>query len=393
MRKQLRKPPVIYLIGTAGHPNYGDELIAAGWLHHLARTAPDAEVWLDTPRPGQSAVLLDGIHPGLRCVDTLFHACWNAPKDDPREAIAFGHRVIGEPGLLPREATAVEMLERIDLVHIIGGGYINGIWPHHLALVGAAHGIASRYGARTAMTGAGLTPLAEGSAESLGEILAHFDVVDVRDEPSHAAIRRLVPHATNCGDDALLALDGGRVYGSEGAAATMLCIQSDLVQLPLPDLADYVVRTLQAWGVEHKPVTLVECLPPDDAAVMPLLQPHLPELRLLPFSQLWRSGFPARPGQRWLRTRFHAPLVSAAAGAWGVAIPVSEDYYRTKHDSLVRLGSGWELAHDLAAPVLAPSTTGAAGTAFGGRLPALRATKRQVSDRVAGLVTSGRRRL
>ena len=47
--------------------------------------APDAEVWLDTPRPGQASVLLDGIHPGLRCVDTLFHACWNAPTDDPAE--------------------------------------------------------------------------------------------------------------------------------------------------------------------------------------------------------------------------------------------------------------------------------------------------------------------
>jgi hypothetical protein len=387
VRKNLRKPPVIYLIGTAGHPNYGDELITAGWLRQLARTAPDAAVWLDTPRPGQSAVLFDGIHPGLRCVDTLFHACWNAPTDDPGETIAFGHRVIGEPGLLPREATAVEMLEHVDLVHIIGGGYVNHIWPHHLALVGAAQGIAARYGARTAMTGAGLTPLVPGSAGPLGAALLHFDVVDVRDEASHVAIRNLVPHATKSGDDAFLALDGGQVFGSEGAVGTMLCIQSDLVQLPLPDLADYVVRTLQAWGVDHEPVTLVECLPPDDALVMPLLEQHLPELRLLPFSQLWRSGFPAGPGQRWISTRFHAHLVAATAGAWGVAIPVSQDYYRTKHDSLLQLGSGWALAQDLVDPLLPPSSP---VTAFGGRLSTLRAAKRQVTERVAGLVKAGR---
>jgi hypothetical protein len=261
------------------------------------------------------------------------------------------------------------------------------MWPHHLALVGATAGIASRYGARTAMTGAGLTPFVAGSAGPLGEALARFNVVDVRDEASHAAIRGRVPHTTNTGDDALLALGGSGVFGSAGAAATMLCIQSDLLQVPLPDIADYVLRTLRAWGVDREPVTLVECLPPDDAAVLPLLEPHLPELRLLPFSRLWRSGFPAGPGQRWISTRFHPHLVAAAAGAWGVAIPVSKDYYRTKHESLVQLGSGWELATDLTDPVRPRST---AVTAFGGRLPALRAAKRRVTEQVAGLITAGR---
>ena len=153
--------PVIYLVGTSGHPNYGDELITANWLRYLSRTAPDAEVWLDSPFPGRSEVLHGGLHPNLRCVDTLFHACWNAPTDSPEATIEYGRRVVGQPGLIPKEATGVENLSRVDLVHIIGGGYINAIWPSHLALFGAAQGIADHYQARTALTGAGLTPFVE----------------------------------------------------------------------------------------------------------------------------------------------------------------------------------------------------------------------------------------
>ena len=272
-------------------------------------------------------------------------------------------------------------------MHIVGGGYINSIWPHHLALVGAARGIASRYGARVAMTGAGLTPLATGSEEALGNALSLFDVVDVRDQASYLAIRRKVPRATMTPDDALLSLDGRPSPQAHGTSGTMLCIQSDHVERPLTEIADYVVRTLQAWGADTQPVTLVECLPPDDSAVIPLIEPHIPRLQPLQFADLWRSGFPAGAGQRWLSTRFHPHLLAAAAGAWGVAIPVSEDYYRTKHESLIDLGSGWALADDLTEPVQPPRT---GVSPFGGRLPALQAEKRKVAQQITALIRAGR---
>lgn len=372
------EPLVIYLIGVAGHPNYGDELIAAGWLRYLAQVAPTAEVWLDTPRPGQSAVLLGGIHPGLRCVDTLFHACWNAPPGGPQQTIDYGRRVVRQPGLLPREVTGVEQLSRAHLVHVIGGGYLNGIWPNQLTLLGAAREAGERFGAHTAMTGAGLIPLVEGSDGPLGELLAGFDVVDVRDEESLSAISGRVAHATCSGDDAFLDL-GTHVYERAKESRSLLCLQSDLLEIPLEEIADFTVRTLRAWGVDQEPVTLLECLPPDDAAVRTLLEPHLPLLEFQPFSELWRSGLPAGPDQRWITTRFHPHLVAAAGGSWGVAVPISRDYYRTKHTSLLRLGSGWALVEDLTSP--APPQR-PAERPFGGRLGEIRRAKRAVAESV-----------
>ncbi|MCZ3387674.1 MAG: polysaccharide pyruvyl transferase family protein [Actinomycetia bacterium] len=371
---------VIYLIGTAGHPNYGDELITAGWLRFLARAAPGAEVWLDTPRPGQTAVLMDGLHPGLRCVDTLFHACWNAPTGDPEGILAFGERVVSDPGLIPREASGVQELARVDLIHVLGGGYLNARWPHHLALLGAARGVANLHGARTAITGAGLTPFVDESQQPLSNILADFDVVDVRDEASLNAIRAAVPHATQTGDDAFLTLDDG-VY-CPSPSNTLLCLQSDLLEVPPEALADYVVRTLQLWGVDQERVTLVEGMPPDDAAIMRLLSPHLPLLELLPFSQLWRQGFPDSPGSRWISTRFHPHLMAAAVGTRGVAVPISSEYYVNKHKSLAALNSGWELAPNLDDPLPLKSVP---MHPFKGALPALKKRKAAVAARVAAL--------
>ena len=375
------KRPLVYLIGTAGHPNYGDELITASWLRHLARVLPHADVWLDTPRPGPTTVLMDGLHPRLRCVDTVFHACWNAPTSSPAEILAFGEAVISDPGLIPREATGVENLSRVDLVHVLGGGYINALWPRHLALLGAARGIAARHGARTALTGAGLYPLAEGSQQPLGEVLADFDVVDVRDRASLDAVQPLVPGATQSGDDAFLGLEDP-VY-RHSPARTMLCLQSDLLEIPLDDLADYVVRTLRSWQVDQQPVTLLEALPPGDAAVRELLDPHLPRLELLPFSELWRHGLPSSRDHRWVSTRFHPHLMAAAVGAWGVAVPISPGFYANKLRSLTALGSGWDLAPDLGDPLPPrPSTS----RPFNGQLAALKAGKRAVATRVAELV-------
>ena len=68
-------------------------------------------------------------------------------------------------------------------------------------------------------------------------------------------------------------------------------------------------------------------------------------MRFYPFVHLWDHGLPARAGQRWLSTRFHPHLLAAAAGCWGVAVPVRGSYYDVKHEALLAHGSGWALLH------------------------------------------------
>ena len=378
MAKEKQRP-IIYLIGTSGAPNYGDELITATWLRYYAETFPETEVWVDTPRPGQSAVLHGGIHPRARFVDTLFHGCWIAPSEEVEDLISFGDRLASEPGLLPREATGIEEFSRIALVHVMGGAYLNKIWPRHFLLLGAAAAIARNNSVPVALTGAALTPFPDSGQDAVAKLLSEFHVVDVRDQATKSALEHAVPHLTFTGDDALLYGGDGRL-DHQSPHKVLIAVQNDMLSEPLEAVADYVVRTIQLWKADESRVTIVESMPPDDAALAPLLSERLSKVEVLPFSHLWRSHFPAPPRARWITTRYHAHLMGALAGGWGVVLPVGGDSTTSSPTDLIDQGSGWTLAPDLGDPI--PANRGVS-LAFGGKVQQLRAAKQAVAVEIA----------
>ncbi|PRX47943.1 polysaccharide pyruvyl transferase WcaK-like protein [Prauserella shujinwangii] len=331
-----------YLVATAGCPNYGDELIAAGWLRQLARTDPEADVWVDTQAPGPAAVLLGGEHPRVRFTDTLWRLCWEAPSDEPWRVSAWVQDAVHHPGLAPRWIHGIELLRRADVVHVIGGGYVSGVWPRHTGLLAGVVAAARLSGARTAMTGQGLCPVADGAAELLRALAARFDVVDVRDEPTAELLG--VPASV---DDAFLVI-GPELYSDHlgddrDVPEVMVCLQSDLAEVGTQRVASATLAMLRRWQVPPDRVCFAECIPRVDREVYTLLEPELPGARFLPFVDVWRSGLPVSPLQTWISTRFHPHLVAAAGGAPGVAMSVRPDFYDTKHRSLIEQGSGWTL--------------------------------------------------
>jgi hypothetical protein len=341
-----RTPRTIYLVGTTGHPNYGDELIAATWLKYLAAKAPDAEVWLDCPSPGPSAVLLGHLHPHVRFTDTLWRLCWEPPSDDPWEVSAFVQRAVQDPGLAPHWVAGVELAARADLVHVIGGGYINGIWPRHVGLLAGAVAAVRRSGGRAVMTGQGLWPFPDGTRTLLHNLAADFAVVDVRDEVS-AEILQSSHEVSSTGDDLFFGIEPSLYRSSDDLPEVMVCLQSDLLDTGVPALAGFLLDTLRHWGARPEQVGVVEGIPRGDREVYALVEHHLQGARFYPFSDIMEHGLPAAAGQRWLSTRFHMHMVAAAAGASGVAVSINSDYYTTKHRSLLDRGSNWDLSEKL----------------------------------------------
>lgn len=354
--------PCYYLVGATGFPNYGDELIARGWLRHLAERAPEADVWLDCHSPGPARTLLDGVHPRARFVDTLWRLCWEAPggdSPDPWEVTSWVQRAVHEPRLAPRWVAGVELLARADVVHVLGGGYINALWPRHLGLLAGAVAAVDRSGGRAAMTGLGLDPPGPGSIRLLRALADRFAVVDVRDAPSARLLGHPEMHRQQGVDDVFLDLGAHLLDPGPDLPPVMLCLQSDLVHEGRSRLAGYAHATLREWGVKPAEIGLVEGIPGSDQQVYDLLRHELPGSRFIPFQEIWTRGLPARAEQTWISTRFHLHLVAAAAGASGVAVSVKPGYYDTKHRSLLDLGTGWELAENL--DVLPPRPTGSLG--------------------------------
>jgi polysaccharide pyruvyl transferase WcaK-like protein len=381
-------PSVIYLVSAAGYPNYGDELITACWLRELAVRAPDAEVWVDCQSPGTAAVLCDGLHPRARFVDTLWRLCWEAPSAEPWELAAWVRHAVANPGLAPRWAAGIELLRRVCVIHLVGGGFLQSAWPRHIGLVAGCTATA-RHGARAVLTGQGLIPTDASALPLLAALLDAFEIADLRDEPSGELLNAAgAGRVTVSTDDAFLATQQSHLPGAvrDQPSATdapdfMLCAQSDMLQVSRAELAGMLLRTLRDWDVDPGNLGILECIPRVDRELYAMLEHELPGCRFYPFAELWSAGLPARPGQTWLSTRFHPHLMAAAAGASGVAIPVGSDYYRTKHASLLAQGSRWTLAGDLTGAPPALPTEGGFATST---VQTQQAQKAKLADAIYG---------
>lgn len=342
----------IYLVGTCGHPNYGDEFITAAWLKHLAAVRPDAEVWLDCHSPGQAAHLFGELHPRLHFTDTLFRVVWQS-KDLPRaEADQWVRDRVRDLGT-PRFDLGLLGLRRASVVHFLGGGYIIDRWPFHVSLLHAGAALREVTETTLVATGHGFTP--SDDEASLLEALKSFDHVSVRDAPSAELTgARLVP------DDAFLGVRELPYFGTEPQAGqdgdVWVCLQHDLASEETFDAVVEATRAaLTAPGMEGRTLHYLEALPGVDRVAYERLADLIPEDNFMSFVRLWHEGFPAEPGQTWFTTRFHVHLLAALSGARGAAVEINDDLYRVKHASLAALGTGWSVTPAGSTSVAEPS--------------------------------------
>lgn len=344
---------LVYLVAPSGNPNYGDEFILRAWLNHLAVVRPHAEVVVDCHTPGQSAVLLRGTHPRLTFVDTIWRICFETAHLPPDEAAAVAQDVIGNPGRMPRIVAGVELLARAGTVHLVGGGYINTVWSHHMALLAAAAAAAERSGGRAVATGQGLIPV--GTDERLTllrELQSRFALFDVRDRPSSDSIAGSGGSSTLTGDDAWLGIGEDGVYDTMSEAAKrpiVFCLQSDLMEdfahgEGTDGLTRAIIGLIERWELAGDDVAVIEGMPGADRIVFDRVSHLLPGVVFVPFTTVWNHGLPASANQVWVSTRFHPHLLAAAVGASGLALSGRADYYPNKHQSLVEAGSRWRIA-------------------------------------------------
>lgn len=343
---------IIYLIGVAGHPNYGDELVLRTWLRYLARTRPTVTVIVDVAHVGEAALLFSGDHPRAVFVDTLWRLAREAEERPEVLGELSAHDWMAaaatDLSIAPGLAEGVDHLLRASSIHIVGGGYLNGMWTQWLPVISAVAAVSRKTGARALASGLGLLPLPDGAdLVRLRSDAEAFEVFDVRDAASFAALDGL-PNASLSGDDVWLGLEHATARVGDHRGEVALCIQEDLSEeftwggsTGVPALAAFVEATLDAWQVPGERVIVVEGIPGRDYTVPKMLGNRIDGARVIPFIDVWRAGLPVGGGLTWISTRFYPHLVAGAAGDSGVAIVPKPDYYGIKHGSLTAAGSRW----------------------------------------------------
>ncbi|WP_431778335.1 polysaccharide pyruvyl transferase family protein [Microbacterium aurantiacum] len=328
-------------------PNFGDEFITRAWLDWLARHHPDVPVWLDCIEPGRASHLFQDAHPRLRTTNTLWHLAFAGAGPSLSQGADYVGYLVRELGS-PRFDAGLEFLRSVRSVHLVGGGYLNALWPHQLLLLPALAALHTEFGVPIHATGQGLMPVAEHGADVV-QWTRMFSTFEVRDRASAELL------STDTGiDDAFLAFMNPRpVFAEEPAPDVMLLLQGDFAESYRDSLLDQTLDFVAALpsGVS---VGVAESLPPDDGWLIRALETRGVRVEAYPFLRLWKGGFPGRSGQSWLTSRFHFHLLAAASGASGTAVSTHPDYYGVKHGSLLDLGTGWSFADAAATRLPSP---------------------------------------
>lgn len=327
--KKSRTPneaPIYFLIGGAGVPNFGDELIVDHWLKWLRGLPQFGEhkivSELNHHRVGASMGFdqYRDVYPS----GDISHLRRNIPKNFS-EAFDRGYAFFRGKDSSDVHKRVEDRLKRSSVYHLHGGGYLNGYWPFHAFSLGLGCAVKEELSTTVIATGIGLGPFeSDESTSRVRSAVDAFDLFEVRDEIS----------ASYTGDGAVLGLDDAFV---ESVSSTP--VRGKALHLALIDKtpADPMLRSLPRETVlSFDRVYFWICNPQDAQNYAALSSVYRHIVPLTPNRLL--ESIPVGTQNFMLTERFHPHLIGARLGFAGAFISRS-GYYDAKHNSVTSLGS------------------------------------------------------
>lgn len=324
-----------YLIGGAGVPNYGDELIIRSWVDWyqsaLGHASSGELIVAGASQPVLKSLLEDDF-PRLKLSDSVARARYKLGKISFVEAVKIGLNFFDKrPSGEPFVALASE-LEDVSSFHLHGGGYLNDKWPSHGFTLGLGAALAKRAGTTSIATGIGLGPFAAlRPAEEgvLADAFRAYALLEVRDDWSYEWVKRIAADA-----EVHLGLDDCFVQPvSEvpiAGAALHISLIGDAASAPVLE------RLPGTFVGEFDKVYFWLCTPQDAASFSILAD------RFRNVEPVWVrglvEGIPVGETNFMLTQRFHPHIIGARLGMQGI-VKVRSAYYDIKHSSVFALGS------------------------------------------------------
>lgn len=345
----------VLLVGANGGPNFGDESIMRAWIAFIKQARPDVKIYCD----GWN---LNGLHKILDCeaevinpLGSFWGRVWRQKFDNKSvewlqvEENLYDKEFYGEC----QEAINILKAHNISNIHLIGGGYINNIWPQNYMLILLAV-LAKRYlKAKIFMTGQGLCPPLSDFADSLTKGFSELDHVDVRDNESAQLLGSSgAVRYSHTGDDALLYFSGAirppvRLLSQK---ALVLSLQNELFpgNITARDIiSPELVRFCKKFNMQ-KIIYVVsmqgDVFSPDLATISSLNDAGIVFETCDPF-ELLQNGMPVSQQGLMITSRYHSHFFAALSETPGIAL-CANDYYNIKHLSVRAAGSQWPIISD-----------------------------------------------
>jgi tetratricopeptide (TPR) repeat protein len=340
---------VVYLFGASGGLNYGDDRIAASWVRHYAKHFSDRDIVLDCLEPGAGAVSLVLASARATAVDVLWRAARSSYGEDFRAHFENGLKFPASDR--DRRSLAEHFsptLDAIEILHFHGGGYLNCLWPQTAYALGAAIALKRRTECKLVATGLGLQPATPQAIEVICRALQEFDVAEVRDAQSYAAVKDHDSESKlRLGCDDVFLEPAERPASASRGPRLHICVQREFDFLERLDAAAELVRSLVMSRPGYFSAIRYQmfCPASDGDFLQSLKEQDLPlPIEVGSYADLTRSGLVTAEGDVGLASRFHAHLLLARSQVRGFYLSPLTGYYDVKHHSVVSLGSGWKAA-------------------------------------------------
>lgn len=336
--------PTRILIGGAGAPNYGDELIVKGWLDRFSQPRHDGEKFIFCENSAEPS--------------RKFHLAWKHPlraraafRDDfaliaksvPHLTFwqqaergftfmrDFGFSGVGYKGTR-------DLFEALSF-HLHGGGYFNEIWSDKGFLLGLAASFSKLYGMPAFATGIGFGPFVQDCPDParFAEILSHFKWFETRDSASHQLVTAIAPAANLIsGIDDSFILPDDRIFRRD---STKRRLHVSLITSHIKDLPASFWPWLVSQSGAFDEIVFWVSYPWEDREAIARVNAEIPRSTIYTAREL--VHFRPRIGGEdvFITQRFHVHLAAARAGTRGFYL-AHNPYYRQKHESIVALGSG-----------------------------------------------------
>ena len=346
---------MLYLISGNGEPNFGDELIVLSWIKFYRQNGYAGPIFVDCKSGagarrlhpatanvqygrflkamavGKDGTVADHIQSGRAVVNYVLGA---ASVDDPRKAINRIRSVAQD------DQPSID-LASIKLVHLVGGGYINGAWTNSFSLVGAASQMGKMLGCPVVASGLGVAPLDNLTKQDVLELeraIETFEMFEVRDAKSYASLTSFChgEKITSGLDDCFL--DEVKVKTRFSGRSLHLCLFG---RHAAGDDGLSLFKRIQEFGGQFDRVVAWRCNIADEEACARAAV-FFPSLKRMYNRALLYDGLPFGSDDYMITSRFHPHLLGARAGIDGSFL-VQSDFYDSKHRSVSELGSRFKL--------------------------------------------------
>lgn len=321
----------VLLIGGAGVPNYGDELILASWVEWYTERGFRSLTADGSRVPVLRAVLRRYPHVALSAAGRAGRFLHPGPYPrDFYDCLRDGYNFLIDRSN-DDSALSRQFLDA-GIIHLYGGGYLNRQLSTHAFLLGLAWAATERTGCRAVGTGLGWGPLAaesEHDRTALDAALRAFAFMEVRDGWSRRFLNDVSPAAHIIGglDDAFV----------RPVAATPQPGSALHISLQANDSAREIVDRLPKGFVNSFDAHYFWLCTSDDAAAYISLAKKFSSFVPLSWWSLIDET-PVHDTNVMISARFHPHLLGVRSGMSGAFVSNSP-YYDVKHGSLIALGS------------------------------------------------------